>query len=44
MKIIYPLLFSFFLVFLFTDVVDGQLLSTCPNSNFNLGNFTNWTG
>ena len=34
----------FFILFLSYEVAQGQLISTCPNSNFNLGNFTNWVG
>ena len=45
MKFFYSLLFCFSFSVISSSILDGQtLISTCPNSNFNLGDFTNWTG
>ncbi len=35
------IIFNFFLPI---EKLSAQLITTCPNSDFNLGNFTNWTG
>jgi hypothetical protein len=45
MKFFSSLLFCFSISIVSSDILIGQtLISTCPNSNFNLGNFANWTG
>jgi uncharacterized protein (TIGR02145 family) len=32
------------ILFFFPFYLEGQNVTTCPNSNFSLGNFTNWVG
>jgi uncharacterized protein (TIGR02145 family) len=44
MKVFYSLLSCFLFTFISSEIANGQLISTCPNSNFNQGSFTNWTG
>ena len=44
MKNFYFLLFCFSFIVISHDVGKGQTISTCPNSDFDLGNFNDWQG